>query len=108
MPQGFDLLPNGSVEVEPAFAFLTLEASFPAFVINNGTTAIVANGSSNTITSVILRCGSALPWDSQFDFDIPYRYRNPTTEVTQGAVGDVMDARDRIGLPAILLHQTLF
>ena len=43
VPQGFDLLPNGSVEVEPAFAFLTLEASFPAFVINNGTTAIVAN-----------------------------------------------------------------
>ena len=91
--QGFALLPKGSVEVEPAFTFLNLKSSFPAFVINNGTTTIVANRVKqyDYVGDLALRVG--LPWDSQFDFDIPYRYLDQMTEVTQGGVGDLGERR---------------
>ena len=101
--QGFALLPQGSLEVEPAFTFLNLKSSFPAFIINNGTTTIVANRVKqyDYVGDLALRVG--LPWDSQFDFDIPYRYLNQMTEVTQGGVGTSVSGGGNGGLGDILV-----
>jgi hypothetical protein len=82
--QGFALLPKWDLEIEPAFTFSLAEFTYPSFLIGNGMTGIVNNNARqySYIGDLVVRLG--LPWNSQIDLYVPYRYLDQKTAVAQG------------------------
>jgi hypothetical protein len=68
------LLPFGQAEVEPYFSYTRREDSNPAFFVESGFPALGDQQVSRNefVTGQNLRVG--LPFDSQVEFDLPYRY----------------------------------
>lgn len=81
---GAVLLPSGFLEVEPGFTYSRREDRTPAFVATPG--GIVAGETernSNSVTgNLALRLG--LPWDSQLEIGLPYRWREVETVTSVG------------------------
>jgi len=113
--EGALLLPSGYLEVEPSFTYARREDSTPILVSSGGSVlAGETERNSNSLTAdLALRLG--LPWDSQLEVGIPYRWReaetvnsvgfapfDSTTESGAG-LGDV-----RIGLAKTLFREGLW
>jgi hypothetical protein len=81
--QGALLLPSGSIEVEPAFTYARTETSFPA--IFDGSLASSQLRQNNYIGDVAVRAG--LPWESQLEIDVPYRFLQLRTLNSVGLAG---------------------
>jgi len=109
------LLPSGYLEVEPSFTYARREDSTPILVSSGGSVlAGETERNSNSLTAdLALRLG--LPWDSQLEIGIPYRWRevetvnsvgfapfDSTTESGAG-LGDL-----RIGLAKTLFREGLW
>ena len=93
--EGVLLLPVGRAEIEPSFSFTRREATAPTFVTQNGTFFAGEQKlrRNEFVSRTALRFG--LPFDSQLEVDIPYRYVDQST-VTQ--VGfEPRDSSDRWG-----------
>ena len=112
---GAVLLPSGFVEIEPGFTYARREDRTPTFVSTPaGIVAGEIESNSNSVTgNLALRLG--LPWDSQLEVGIPYRWREVetvtnigfapvgTSTETGAGVGDV-----RVGLAKTLLREGLW
>jgi len=113
--EGVLLLPSGVLEVEPSFTYARREDATPRFVTSAG---VVLAGetelNANSLTAdLALRLG--LPWDSQLEIGLPYRWREvesvtrvgftPTDSSSQSGtgLGDV-----RVGLAKTLLREGLW
>lgn len=108
------LLSPGVLEAEPSFSYARKEDSTPSLFDSNGQLfAGETELNANSITAdVALRLG--LPWDSQMEIGLPYRWREVETVNTVGfvptdssnlsgaALGDV-----RVGLAKTLLREGL-
>ncbi|MDA8250218.1 MAG: hypothetical protein M0Z28_13740 [Rhodospirillales bacterium] len=91
--QGFALLPSGGVQIEPAFTYARNEISFPSFLNTGGAlgTTTVANAQlrqNNYIGDIAVRAG--LPFGTQVEVDVPYRYLDQRTNVTVGLAGQTI------------------
>jgi hypothetical protein len=78
------LLRPGLIEVEPSLIYARQEDETPTFVSGGGTTfSGQLERNSNSLTSDLsLRLG--LPWDSQLELGLPYRWRNVETVTNVG------------------------
>jgi len=113
--EGALLLPSGILEVEPSLTYARKEDSAPRLFTSNG--QILAGEedlNANSLTAdLALRLG--LPWDSQLELGLPYRWTEveslkkigfePTESTTESAAafGDV-----RLGLAKTLLRESLW
>jgi hypothetical protein len=112
---GVVLLRSGALEVEPGFTYSRQENRGPVFVsAPAGIVAGETERNANSLTGDLgLRLG--LPWDSQLEIGLPYRWREvetvtnigfaPTGSSSQSGagVGDV-----RVGLAKTLLREGLW
>lgn len=113
--EGALLLPSGVLEMEPGLTYARREDAAPRFVTSpggvlSGETEINAN---SLTADLALRLG--LPWDSQLEIGLPYRWREvqsvtsvgfaPTDSSSQSGAGwgDV-----RVGLATTLLREHLW
>lgn len=109
------LLPAGVLEIEPGFTYARQEKSTPTLVMSGaGFVAGETERNANNLTANLgLRVG--LPWDSQLEIGLPYRWRkvesvtnvgfapiDATNESGAGS-GDV-----RVGLAKTLLREGLW
>jgi hypothetical protein len=113
--EGALLLTPGVLEVEPSFSYAREEDSTPRlFTSNSQLFAGEMDRKADTLTAdVAVRLG--LPWDSQLEIGLPYRWREvesvnkigfvSTESTTQSgaALGDV-----RVGLAKTLLREKLW
>ncbi|MGD8790212.1 MAG: transporter [Burkholderiales bacterium] len=113
--QGALLLPSGVLEIEPGFTYGRREDATPTLVTSSGTVfAGQTQLNANSLTGdLVVRLG--LPWESQLELGIPYRWRQvesvtsvdfvPTEASSQSGqgVGDV-----RVGLAKTLLREGLW
>jgi hypothetical protein len=93
--QGALLLPFKQAEIQPTFDYTRVEAnnSF-ATTVNGSPTLVNERVKRNAVTpSLQLRAG--LPWDSQFQFGIPYNVVDQ--EVVQQVPGEGRLTRDKTG-----------
>lgn len=81
--QGALLLPSGVFEIEPAVTYSRVERSFSNAVGTTPATSQIRQ--NNYIGDVALRAG--LPWDSEFQVDVPYRFIDQTTVTSVGLTG---------------------
>lgn len=113
--EGAFLLPPGILEVEPSLRYTRQEDATPRlFTSNNQLLAGETEQNINAITAdLAVRLG--LPWDSQLEMGLPYRYREvesvnnigfaSTGSTTQSAAafGDL-----RVGLAKTILRESLW
>jgi hypothetical protein len=113
--EGALLLSTGVLEIEPGFSYARREDGSPSIVTSGNQLQIGETGrNADTLTGdLALRLG--LPWDSQLEFGIPYRWRGIESVTRVGfaptsvshrsgaALGDV-----RLGLAKTLLHEGLW
>lgn len=109
------LLPRGVLEVEPSVTYSRQEDSAPQFVASGGQLFLgETERDSNALTAdLALRLG--LPWDSQLEVGIPYRWRSTETVTNIGfspagasersgtGLGDL-----RVGVAKTLLREGLW
>ena len=109
------LLPPGVLEVEPGFTFARQEDRAPAFTRSSGQlfASETERNANNLTANLAMRLG--LPWDSQLEIGLPYRWRDvesntnvgfsPTATSSQSAsgLGDV-----RVGLAKTLFRENLW
>jgi len=109
------LLRPGVVDIEPSLSFIRQEDSTPTLV-NFGSTVLAGETKRNTnAVSADLALRAGLPWDSQFEIGVPYRWRNvenvtrvgfssvDSTSSSAAGAGDL-----RIGLAKTLLREGLW
>jgi len=110
--EGALLLPPGVIEIEPSLIYARQEDTAPGFVMSGvGVTASELERNVNDLAAdFALRLG--LPWDSQLEIGIPYRWRNIESVTKVGFVptdssnesgngwGDL-----RVGLAKTLIHE---
>jgi hypothetical protein len=112
--EGALLLPMAVLEIEPGLTYSRQEDSAPSFVISGGgTLAARTERNADSVTAdLALRLG--LPWDSQVEIGIPYRWREVETVTNAGfspidsaseSGGDPGDAR--LGLAKTLFREGL-
>jgi len=109
------LLPAGFLEIQPGFSYARREEATPGIVIS-GSQFLVGETGRNADTlagDLALRLG--LPWDSQLELGVPYRWSKIESVTSIGfaptavsrrsgaAVGDL-----RLGLAKTLLHEGLW
>jgi len=113
--EGALLLPSGVVEVEPGFIYSRVEDSTPGFFSAGGEIfpSKMEHNVNNLAAVMSLRLG--LPWDSQLEMGIPWRWRKvesvtqvgftPTDASSDSASGwgDV-----NVGLAKTLLHEAVW
>ena len=113
--EGALLLPSGILEVEPSLTYARQEDTAPSFVASGGgVLAAETERNANSLTAdLALRLG--LPWDTQLELGLPYRWRGvesvtnvgfaPTESSSQwgDGLGDV-----RVGLATTLLREALW
>jgi len=113
--EGALLLPSGVLEVEPGLTYARREDSAPRLVTSD--TGVVAGETAinaNTLTAdLAVRLG--LPWNSQLEIGLPYRFRDIESVTNVGfaptdasrrsgtGLGDV-----RVGLATTLLRERLW
>lgn len=109
------LLPSGVLEVEPGFTYARQEDAAPSFVTSGGQVFAgeTERNADNLTANLALRMG--LPWDSQLEIGLPYRWRKiesvtnvgfapiGTSSQSGAGYGDV-----RVGLAKTLLHEDLW
>jgi hypothetical protein len=109
------LLPSGILEFEPRLTYQRKEDSTPSFVMSGGgTLASETERNTDSLTAnLALRLG--LPWDSQLEIGLPYRWRRnesitnigvtPTQASSQSGsgAGDV-----QLGLAKTILREGLW
>lgn len=109
------LLSPGVLEVEPGITFARREDATPAFVSSGGLVlpAETERNANSLTADLAFRVG--LPWDSQFELGIPYRWREVETVTAQGftPIGSSTDSGGgagdvRIGLAKTLLREGLW
>jgi hypothetical protein len=78
------LLPAGMVEVEPSFFYQRREDDAPGLILENNQLIATANEvrRDEFETSLMLRLG--LPFDSQVEVEVPYRYEDAAVVVREG------------------------
>jgi hypothetical protein len=109
------LLRPGVVEIEPSLSFIRQEDSTPTLV-NSGSTVFAGETKRNTnAVSADLALRAGLPWDSQLEVGVPYRWREvenvtrvgfssvDSTSASAAGAGDL-----RIGLAKTLLREGLW
>ncbi|MEH6649000.1 MAG: hypothetical protein V7707_03120 [Motiliproteus sp.] len=109
------LLPSGILEIEPSIALVRREASTPALITTDAGTFVgetELNGNSLT-GNLALRLG--LPWDSQLEVGIPYRWRQIETVSSVGFVAVDSASQSghdfgdlRLGIAKTLLREGLW
>jgi len=113
--EGAFLLPSGILEIEPSFTYARQEDSTPSFVASGGgiLAAETERNANNLTADLALRLG--LPWDSQLEIGLPYRWRGVETVTNVGfaptesssesgaGLGDV-----RVGLAKTLFREALW
>lgn len=106
------LLPFGQAEIEPYFSYTRREDNFPVLFVDSGFPAISDEQvrRNEFITGQNLRVG--LPFDSQVELDLPYRYvdqsvvtpvgfgRRESADGSGGGLGDL-----RIGMAKTLVRE---
>jgi hypothetical protein len=109
---GVLLLPLGQVEIEPSFRYTRREQDIPTFVTEGENTFVGTANIRRNIMEANMQFRFGLPFDSQFELQIPYRYvdesrptkvglteRNETDDSGHGR-GDI-----RVGLAKTLLRE---
>ncbi len=113
--EGLLLLPSGALEIEPRLTYSRSEDSTPGFVMNGDEVfaSEMERNADNFTADLALRLG--LPWDTQLEIGLPYRWRDietvtnlgfaPTgaSSVSGSGLGDL-----RVGLAKTLLRERLW
>jgi len=106
------LLPFGQADIQPSFAYIRNQEEAPTFFVAQGSQFIASQEDRRNIFNGDLFLRFGLPFDSQLEVDIPYRYveQQVVTEVDFGpsaeaeshgsGFGDVS-----VGLAKGLLHE---
>lgn len=112
--EGALLLPSGVLEVEPSVTFARQEDATSSFVTSGGVIVAGETERNTNLFSADMSVRLGLPWDSQLEFGLPYRWGQAevVTNVgfspvasrtnTGGGEGDV-----RIGFAKTLLREGL-
>ena len=109
------LLPSGVLEIEPGFTYSRREDTSPGFVTIDGNTFVseIERNTNSLTANLAIRLG--LPWDSQLEFGLPYRWRDVefgtnfnfeptgTTEQSAEGLGDL-----RVGFAKTLFREGLW
>ncbi|MCZ2856649.1 MAG: transporter [Candidatus Bathyarchaeota archaeon] len=110
--EGVLLLPPGVLEIEPGLIYARQEDTAPSFVMAGGgvTASELERNVNNIAADLALRLG--LPWDSQLEIGLPYRWLRiesvtnvgfvPTATLSESGNGwgDI-----RVGMARTLLHE---
>lgn len=109
------LLPAGVLEIEPGLRYTRREDNAPAFVTSDGDLFAAQTDLDSDTLSADLTLRLGLPWDSQLEIGIPYRWRQietvtqvgftPTdsSELSGSGFGDL-----RLGVAKTLLREDLW
>lgn len=113
--QGALLLPFGLAEIQPSFTYMRNEADALNLAIQQGTPLLLQRDVRRNVLTANLFVRVGLPFDSQLELGLPYRYidseqvtdisglgRN-TSSTTSAGFGDF-----RIGAAKALLHEGLW
>lgn len=104
------LLAPGQVEVEPGFSFTRSEEDAPVFVTNGGPSFFIGeDGVERDEWTGSLSVRAGLPFDSQLELLLPYRYvdQSTVTEIGFGEVRDVHEKGHGFGDLAVAAAKTL-
>jgi len=108
--EGALLLPSGILELEPSFTYARQEDSTPSFVASGGgvLAAETERNANNLTADLALRLG--LPWDSQLEIGLPYRWRGVETVTNVGFATTDSSSESGAGLGDLRLGlaKTLF
>ncbi len=113
--EGAVLLPSGVLEAEPGLTYARQEDSVPSFITSGGLVFLgeTERNSDRLTADLAVRLG--LPWDTQLEVGLPYRWRQVETVSNVGfastgastqrgmGVGDL-----RVGLAKTLLREGLW
>jgi Putative MetA-pathway of phenol degradation len=106
------LLPFGQADIEPSFTYIRNQEEAPTFFVAQGTQFIASQEDRRNIFNGDLFLRFGLPFDSQLEVDIPYRYveQRVVTEVGFGARAETESHGSgfgdlSVGLAKGLLHE---
>src|SRR5205823_1791685 len=91
------LLPVGTAQIEPNFSYIRQQVDTPVFFTQEGEQFLAADEvrRDSLEASLILRAG--LPFDSQLELDVPYRYSNESTVTRVLFAARLEEERDASG-----------
>ncbi|MDH5534081.1 MAG: transporter [Betaproteobacteria bacterium] len=113
--EGALLLPSGVLEIEPGLTYSRREDAAPRFVTSPGSVlAGETEINANSLTAdLALRLG--LPWDSQLEIGLPYRWREIESVTSVGFTPTDASSRSgtglgdvRVGLATTLFRESLW
>lgn len=87
--QGVVLLPAGQMQIEPAFTFARNEIYYPSFVAGAtpGSVSVASNELRQDAYMGDIAVRAGLPWGTELEVDVPYRYLSNQTNVFVGLQG---------------------
>jgi hypothetical protein len=109
------LLPTGVLEIEPSLTYARREDAAPSFITSSGVlfAAETQRNVNSLTTDLALRLG--LPWDSQLEMGLPYRWRQVESVTSVGFAPTDSSSRSgtglgdvRVGLAKTLLREGLW
>lgn len=113
--EGALLLPAGFLEIQPGISYVRREEATPGIVTSGSQFLVSETGrNADTLTGdLAFRLG--LPWDSQLELGIPYRWRKIESVTSIGFAPTAVSRRSsaalgdlRLGLAKTLLHEGLW
>lgn len=109
------LLPTGILEIEPSLTYARREDAAPSFITSSGVlfAAETQRNVDSLTADLALRLG--LPWDSQLEMGLPYRWRQVESVTRVGFTPTDSSSRSgtgsgdvRVGLAKTLLREGLW
>jgi hypothetical protein len=103
------LLPPGKIEVEPSFSYTRREDDAPTFVFQDGSTFAGETERRRDEFEAGLAMRLGLPFDSQLELNIPYRYvdQSSVTSIGFGAQDETSGSGSAFGDVSVGLAHTL-
>ena len=91
------LLPVGTAQIEPNFSYIRQQVDTPVFFTQEGEQFLAADEVRRDTLEASLTLRAGLPFDSQLELDVPYRYSNESTVTRVLFAARLEEERDASG-----------
>jgi hypothetical protein len=91
------LLPVGTAQIEPNFSYIRQQVDTPVFLTQGGERFLAEDEVRRDSLEASLTLRAGLPFDSQLELDVPYRYSNESTVTRVLFAARLEEERDASG-----------
>lgn len=82
--EGAVLLPSWVIEFAPSFSYTLNQVEFPAIVSNDAVATLATDQVERTVSTINLEVRAGLPFDSQLELGLPYRWADAKITTLMG------------------------